>query len=62
VRQPACFDDDPSQTIIALEAVPIHSSYRYVTSRLMQDDAEVNRYIVDTSELGSEPSSVPASD
>ena len=34
-------DDDPSQPIIALEAVPVDGPYWHVTSRLTQDDAEI---------------------
>jgi hypothetical protein len=35
------FDDDPSQPVIALEAVPVYSSYWDVPARLTQDNAEV---------------------
>ena len=34
-------NDDPSKPIVALEAVPVDSLYRHVTSRLTQYDAEV---------------------
>ena len=38
---PLPLDDNPSQPIIASEAVPVDSSQRHVTSRLTQNNAEI---------------------